>query len=271
MSYFTCEKLMDHVTRINCPGNVFAFLVEGSERAVLVDTGYGIGSLKQYVDSLTQLPYDVLITHGHLDHAGGAAEFDTVYLNMKDLQVAEKQTTLEARIDYFAKGGTILDANEIIPPKDMSEYLPLCDEQSFDLGGITVTMLDLNGHTPGCMCMLVEELRVILLGDACNSYGYMQFPEGCSLREYYRHLTDFRKHLDRFDQVWFSHPHNFGTKEIVEETITLCEEIISGKRIGMPANIPGMPSDVWIAKEKDDRDRAKDGSMANFLYKKNCI
>ena len=60
------------------------FLLVGTERALLLDTGIGLGDLRGLVEEITDKPYDVVITHGHMDHVGGAAWFDKVYLNEKD-------------------------------------------------------------------------------------------------------------------------------------------------------------------------------------------
>ena len=49
------------------------YLVEGTQKAALVDTGSGAGSLRQYVETLTERPVIVLLTHGHVDHAMGGA------------------------------------------------------------------------------------------------------------------------------------------------------------------------------------------------------
>lgn len=265
MGYFTSEKLNEYVTRILCPGNVYVYLVEGKRSAALIDTGCGVGSLKQYVESITRLPYVVLLTHGHVDHAGGAGEFEQVYLNEKDFEVAKEHMSIEMRESYI--NNPSIAKSEFILPLEMEKFEPLQEEQSFDLGGVTVTMLDLAGHTPGSMCALVNEARSVLLGDACNSLGFLQLPHSMSVSEYHESLIAFAKHLNRFDHVWYSHPHNFGGKEIIEETIALCEEIISGKRVGIRQNEDkwgGMP---FLAKPKDAHDRPLDGSFSNFLYK----
>ena len=41
------------------------FLFVGTERALLLDTGIGIGDLKGLVEGITDKPYDVVLTHGH--------------------------------------------------------------------------------------------------------------------------------------------------------------------------------------------------------------
>jgi hydroxyacylglutathione hydrolase len=55
------------------------YLVEGNEKAALIDTGMGSGDLAGYVKTLTKLPVIVLITHGHRDHTGQMNQFTTVY------------------------------------------------------------------------------------------------------------------------------------------------------------------------------------------------
>ena len=57
---------------------VYMYLLEGTREALLIDTGYGSFSLKKAVHELTALPVTVLLTHGHLDHIGGSAEFEHV-------------------------------------------------------------------------------------------------------------------------------------------------------------------------------------------------
>ncbi len=265
--YFTSEKLNQYVTRIMCPGKVYAYLVEGETSAALIDTGFGVGSLKKYVESLTELPYVVVLTHGHLDHVGGAGEFEQVYLNTKDVELAQLHGALDIRIQAVQNENPAISETEFVAPIDLQKYVPLTNEQKFELGGVTLTMLDLSGHTPGCMCALVEEERSVLLGDACNSFGYLQLPGSSSVEEYRENLIAFCRYADRFDKVWYSHPHNFGGKEILEETIRLCDEIISGARVGAPGNEQEREAGVLRAKQTDENDRPLDGSISNFLYK----
>lgn len=51
------------------------FLIEGNERALLIDTGVGIGALDKFLHQLTALPVDVLLIHNHRDHVGNAPRF----------------------------------------------------------------------------------------------------------------------------------------------------------------------------------------------------
>lgn len=86
MEFFTAEKISPSTTKITDITGVAVFLVEGSKKAVLIDTATGAGDLKAYVESLTSKPIEVILTHGHCDHAGGAAGFETVWLHKNDWQ-----------------------------------------------------------------------------------------------------------------------------------------------------------------------------------------
>lgn len=263
MSYFTSEKINPNVTGISCVGDVYAYLVEGEESAVLIDTGFGVGSLKEYVDSLTNLSYVVLLTHGHIDHASGAGEFSKVYLNHRDLQVAVEQTEMEKRMERFPE----LVPEEFIAPCDVNQYLPLEDGQNFYLGGLTVKALEMSGHTGGSMAILICEHRLVLLGDACNSFGYLQLPESSGVREYRDNLIAFRRYVKLFDEVLYSHPHNFGGKEIIEETIALCDEVLTEGFQGIPMEMPWFGGTFFLAKAVDEKSRRVDGGTANFIYR----
>src|SRR5208283_5822654 len=66
------------------------YLLVGSERALLIDTGSGFYDLKGTVEKLTKLPYEVVVTHGHPDHAGGIGQFDTAWINPADIPMLSR-------------------------------------------------------------------------------------------------------------------------------------------------------------------------------------
>jgi hydroxyacylglutathione hydrolase len=269
-SHYTSKKIDENITRIADIDGVYMYLVEGSKQAALIDTGYGVGDLKKYVESLTLLPVIVILTHAHPDHGGGSLFFDKVYLNNQDLPLLPKYLSMFVRkfmlINYVIKRR--ISFKDFTPTKK-DGYLPLENGQTFDLGGITLEALALPGHTPGSMCILVKEKRLLLLGDACNSSTLLHFPECCSVEEYRNNLLGFSTQNDsKYDNVLYSHEHNFGRKGIVVEMAVLCDEIMQGKddRILLltePAVIGG-----HVAKKmsKLPGTPRADGGTANLIY-----
>ena len=54
------------------------YLLCGTEKAVFIDTGLGVGNIREIVDSLTSLPVTVMTTHVHWDHIGGHRYFEKI-------------------------------------------------------------------------------------------------------------------------------------------------------------------------------------------------
>lgn len=75
-------KLDDKTWVINfMNGTENMYLLEGDDKALLIDTGYGVGNLRAYVEKLTDKPILVANTHYHPDHAAGNGEFEQVYMS----------------------------------------------------------------------------------------------------------------------------------------------------------------------------------------------
>ena len=84
---FQILKKTEHVFHINDGSGAFVTLVEGKNRALLVDTSWGIKDLRSLVEKLISVPYTVVNTHGHPDHCYGNFQFDEVLVPEKDVDV----------------------------------------------------------------------------------------------------------------------------------------------------------------------------------------
>lgn len=78
--FFTSRKIFDNVTQIGGLGGELCYLIEGSEKALLIDGLTGVGSLKAFVRECTDLPVTLVLTHGHVDHAGASFEYGECYV-----------------------------------------------------------------------------------------------------------------------------------------------------------------------------------------------
>lgn len=209
----------------------------------MIDTGVGFAGLKETVDSLTEKPCSVILTHMHPDHAGGASAFDKVYLHPADLNLRE-EVKVEGRMGYamgMMRGATLTPADLYPAPGADKQYLALSEGQIFDLGGITLEIIHVAGHTPGSVCVLFREERSVLFGDACNANTLLMWGTTISrYKESLQHLQTFR---DRFDTVYYSHgPRPEGPGCSLEDNIELCDRILAGTDDTIPTEFIGMPA-----------------------------
>ncbi len=154
------------------------FVIVGEERALVLDTGTGIGDLRWVIENrITRKPYDVIVTHNHTDHIGGAGFFDEVWVHEADadwdnLELGpqpEKRKWYARLISSREDKNYCYDIEQDIRPwpHDPVKHM-LTDGQKFDLGGRTVTIYHCPGHTAG-ECVAIDDLsRTLFIGDACN-------------------------------------------------------------------------------------------------------
>jgi glyoxylase-like metal-dependent hydrolase (beta-lactamase superfamily II) len=167
---------------------VNSFLVVGSRRAVLFDSGLGVGRIAGIVQKLTRLPVTVLNSHTHFDHAGGNREFSDVR-NLDDpyslasargeipesLAAYARETLDEDRVCGPLPAG-VTSRDYAVPTWRIAAHVR--DGERLDLGGRALEILRTPGHTPDSICLLERESGLLLTGDTYYSGEiYLWAPE----------------------------------------------------------------------------------------------
>ena len=268
MCFFDRKKLTEHVTSITDITGVHSFLVEGQQAAALIDTGTGAGDVKEYVKRLTMLPVTVILTHGHCDHAGGAAAFDEVWLHKADWKLAERHASMEMKKGYinFCGGAKAAEMEEQdFMPERTKEYLDMQDGQLFDLGGITLEIICVPGHTHVMCCVLNREERSILFGDACNPAVFMWDEEATSISEYRKSLLHLQTREQEYDTVYLSHGDEVASKKLLEGVLAVTEDILAGRAENQPFDFMGHKG-ICMAEATDESGRRLDSGLGNIVY-----
>lgn len=194
-NYYKVIEAAEGMLLISEPTGVGSVLVLGEEKALLIDTGFGFSDLRKVVEGLTDLPYEVLVTHGHLDHFGGAYLFDRIWFNMEDkasydwYQATQKTLMVEKFERDRAAAGlpdvwpTDFD-REIYYAKTYPPMDPLTDGQIFDLGGRKLTAMTLPGHTKGSMVVWDDKTQILISGDSISDSQWMFFQWSDTVRNY---------------------------------------------------------------------------------------
>lgn len=269
---FKTEKVSEHITRIFAFNTELMYLVEGSDAAVLIDTGSGFGSLRECVAGLTDKPLSVLCTHGHTDHALGAAEFEDVYISPLDARAFAVHSDMAFR----ANSGRMwpdfdkLSPQQIIPAMDFEKMKALAEGDRFDLGGVSVEVFACPGHTRGSLVMLIPEERKLLLGDACNFLTFLFDDLSTTVEQYRRSLeTLLSKVKGRYDSVLLSHGQGIGVPDMIERVMAVCDDILEGRSDEEEFNFLGT---IAIKAKATGPDRQRiDGGFGNIVYSRNNI
>lgn len=283
MSFFTHEQISPHLVRIRDASFTAVYLVLGDNKTALLDTGVGLGSLRAYIESICPRPVDmVILTHGHLDHANGAGEFTDVpiYLNPLDKSLMRQHADVQKRIEYAEDGWRhagktppLFTAADAIPALDPEKTLPLCDGQRFDLGGISIEAIHTPGHTQGMTMLLLPQERTILFGDGCG-VGVLLVEDCCSTVEAYRQsLARVKKYEPRYDRIIRNHGTCESPKELLDNVIAVCDDILAGTDDHIPATAP-IACTVPVSMAKATRPGTQirvDGKEGNIIYAANKV
>lgn len=266
--FFKVKKIDTNIYRIAGVNGELMYLVEGKKKAALIDTGTGIGNLKEVVEKITNKPIIVLLTHGHVDHAPGSALFDNVYMSFADKALYKEHDTMQVREGFTAgsyKDAKSLTPNDYIPIKTSDNFKDLKDGATFKLGGTTLEAIAAPGHTFGMTAILIKEKRVLLTGDACNFSTFLFDNTTLGLTSYQNSMKNLLKRTDgKFDKIYISHMSGDAPKTLVSDMINLIDEIKAGKADNIPFEFMGMKA--FIAKKVDANFMRVDGGTANVVY-----
>jgi glyoxylase-like metal-dependent hydrolase (beta-lactamase superfamily II) len=160
--WFKVIRLDEHTFALSEPqywqANV-NYLLIGTERALLFDTGPGVYRIRDVVESLTSLPVLVIPSHLHFDHTWRMNEFDDVALiDLPTLRAQTPDGVLTATESQFLlSSGTRFSVNRW-----------LADGTSVELGGRSVMVIITPGHTPDSVSLIDSANKRLFIGDLVN-------------------------------------------------------------------------------------------------------
>lgn len=193
-------------------GGVRFFLLEGTERALLIDSGMNTPNAREIAESLTNLPLSLLNTHADMDHISGNQCFDEFYMSP-----AEEENYINSVARADGKPGKIVSVGE---------------GDIIDLGDRPLEIIDNPGHTPGSVAILDVKNRVLIGGDAIQDGNIFMFGRFRNIADYEVSLTHILVYRERFDVVYPSHGTFPVDPDIIGKLIGGAREIMEGKAKG---------------------------------------
>lgn len=172
-NWFTVEKIdfntyaiseYKHWEETHC------YLLIGTDKALLIDTGLGISNIKSVVDKITKLPLEIVSTHVHWDHIGGHEFFKNIAVYETEQEWISSKFPISLQI---VKNNLTRKPCNFPHDFDINKYKIfqsepnriLYDGDLFDLGNRTVQVIHTPGHSPGHICLYELERNYLYSGD----------------------------------------------------------------------------------------------------------
>lgn len=134
----------------------FHYLIEGEDEAIAIDTGYGAGDLRAYLEALCGKPVRrVINTHHHFDHTANNAYFDLAYMAEESVDHATLPFPSFHGIDF---------------PRDYPIEV-VADGTIIPLRGRELEILKIPDHAPGSIAILDRRERILFSGDEFMDFG----------------------------------------------------------------------------------------------------
>jgi hydroxyacylglutathione hydrolase len=201
--YFAVEDLGDGTFAIGEPRYYqqnYSYLIVGQRRAVLFDSGSGTRDISGVAASLTNLPITVIVSHLHYDHLGGIGPFARVaMIDLPDTRAdVSKDRFKPSRYEYLG----LIDGR-VAPAFRIDEWL--APGAVIDLGGRTLRVLSVPGHTPSSVALFDATNRRLFIGDFIYPTTLYAFLPGASLSAYQTTAGMLLRLLPQDTVLWTAH------------------------------------------------------------------
>ena len=202
-------QLSDSVWQIQDTNNgimsVNCFLIAGKEKALLADTGFGEGSLKEVVEGLTNLPIVLVNTHADGDHVLGNKQFGLAHMHPAEFDRYHRAVGYDSPVEALWEGDVL------------------------DIGGRRFEVILVPGHTPGSIVLLDRENRLLLGGDSVQGGTIFMIGQGRNMSGYIASMRKLKGIQDQFDTVYTGHGHVLEGSGILDELIDGAIKIYHGE------------------------------------------
>jgi glyoxylase-like metal-dependent hydrolase (beta-lactamase superfamily II) len=200
---------------------VISYLLLGSNKAALIDTGMGIANIKNEVDKITRLPIVVINTHTHFDHTGDNHRFDEICCFDDDFEINNLN---QGHSNQFCKDFMQPASYRNLPPgfdpmayhikpSKLSKKLKHLDR--LDLGDRTLIIHHTPGHSPGSICVEDTKNRILFTGDIYYCGTIVVHLPGSSYMDFIKSVDYLCSLLDRIEFLCPGHNEVYASKDVI--------------------------------------------------------
>ncbi|MEP6546669.1 MAG: MBL fold metallo-hydrolase [Gammaproteobacteria bacterium] len=218
----------------------FSYLIVGSRRALLFDTGPGVRDITPVVRALTSLPVDVLPSHLHFDHTGNLHHFDDVVL--PDLAALHAQVHAGVFSLGLYQSLGFMEGFERRPFR-VAHWLKVGAE--IDLGERRLQLVNVPGHTPESVVLIDRSANRVYAGDFIYPSDIYAFLPGADLADYAASARRVEAMVD--DQTRIYGAHGCDHPPLVDvPTLSRADVRALGAALALAASDPGPLGRGWF-------------------------
>jgi len=222
---------------------VISFLIVGSQKSTLLDTGMGIRDISKVVERLTDLEVIVVNSHTHFDHVGDNHRFPHIFVYADEQAVnrlisgwSNLELQYEIGLDSF-----LGEYPQGFDPKSYQiraverEKINLLNENDIiDLGNRTLQVLHTPGHSPDCISLLDDVNKCLFTGDTFYPDRLLAFIDeewGASdLQAYNKTMHELIRFVPELDYLYCSHTKALEDPEILYDAAKAFELVVNGEQ-----------------------------------------
>jgi hydroxyacylglutathione hydrolase len=191
------------------------YLIVGTERAVLFDTGPGESGIAYLVDSLVDVPVTVVFSHFHYDHTGNIAEFEN--LAFIDLEYLHERADEDGNFD-FEYDEVLGDYPSTVQVDEW--WMPGVE---IDLGNRVIEVINIPGHTWESTAIIDRDRKYLFTGDYMYTGTLFAFLPGSDLPAYRESAVMLLAETDDEYEIFGAHDTPRNDREKFNKLIALLD------------------------------------------------
>lgn len=225
-NWFTIKKIAPNIWGIGEFSHfekVISYLFVGDNRAMLFDSGMGIGQISNVIKKITRLPILVINSHCHYDHIGGNKEFDNIAIFKSNwsIKIASLGYNHKQLLQFTDKNQFVGPPPQTFNPKifKIPSFKPsklLKDKEILEITPFCFKVIHTPGHSPDSICLFEKNSRILLSGDTIYLGPiYLFFPES-NIDDYKNSIKKINK-LNDISNILPGHNNFMINPNIVEK------------------------------------------------------
>lgn len=216
--YFAARQIAPKTWEILSSGDL-SYLLAGEGQALLIDSGYGAGNIREFCEKLCGMPVPwIANTHEHFDHTANNGYFDLVYLSEKCHELAT--------IPFQSFSGVNFKKDYPVHYVKTGDVIPL--------PGRNIICIELGDHASGSVVYLDKQTGILFSGDEIwHTKPLRGTPAAFAAK-----LEVLMQYREDFD-ILYSGNGQYGAG-VVDKLLRLCKRAAAGE-LGEPA-----PTDLGL-------------------------